>query len=56
MKLFQYTNCKNTVIIENHTCVNCDHFLGYSSYFNTIGFNSFKEPNFNKIMDVIFHF
>ena len=36
MKLFQCTNCKNTVVFKNHTCVNCGHFLGYSSYYNTI--------------------
>ena len=36
MKLFQCTNCKNTVVFENHTCINCGYFLGYSSYFNTI--------------------
>ncbi|WP_418888296.1 zinc-ribbon domain-containing protein [Maribacter arcticus] len=27
MKLFQCTNCKNTVVFENHTCVNCGYFL-----------------------------
>lgn len=36
MKLFQCTYCKNTVVFENHTCVNCGHFLGYASYYNTI--------------------
>ena len=36
MKLFQCTNCKNTVVFENHTCVNCGYFLGYSSYYNQI--------------------
>ncbi len=36
MKLFQCTHCKNTVVFENHTCVNCGYFLGYSSYYNQI--------------------
>lgn len=36
MKLFQCSNCNNTVVFENHTCVNCGHFLGYSSYHNEI--------------------
>ena len=36
MKLFQCTNCKNTVVFENNTCVNCGYLLGYSSYYNKI--------------------
>lgn len=36
MKLFQCSNCKNTVVFENHTCINCGHYLGYSSYYNQI--------------------
>ncbi|WP_339650885.1 zinc-ribbon domain-containing protein [uncultured Maribacter sp.] len=36
MKLFQCSNCKDTVVFENHTCVNCSYFLGYPSYFNAI--------------------
>jgi hypothetical protein len=36
MKLFQCTHCKNTVVFENHTCVNCGYFLGFSAYFNQI--------------------
>ena len=36
MKLFQCTNCKNTVVFENNKCVNCGYFLGYSSYYNKI--------------------
>lgn len=36
MKLFQCSNCNNTVVFENHTCVNCGYFLGYSSYYNQI--------------------
>ncbi|MGC1515826.1 MAG: putative zinc-binding metallopeptidase, partial [Maribacter sp.] len=36
MKLFQCTHCKNTVVFENHTCVNCGYYLGYSSFYNEI--------------------
>ena len=36
MKLFQCSNCKNTIVFENHTCVNCGYYLGYSSYYNQI--------------------
>ncbi|WP_299322224.1 putative zinc-binding metallopeptidase [uncultured Maribacter sp.] len=36
MKLFQCTNCKNTVVFENNVCVNCGYLLGYSSYYNKI--------------------
>lgn len=36
MKLFQCSNCNNTVVFENHTCVNCGFYLGYSSYYNRI--------------------
>ncbi|MGB3144670.1 MAG: putative zinc-binding metallopeptidase [Maribacter sp.] len=36
MKLFQCSNCNNTVVFENHTCIKCGHFLGYSSYYNEI--------------------
>lgn len=36
MKLFQCTNCKNTVVFENNACVNCGHLLGYSSYYSKI--------------------
>jgi hypothetical protein len=36
MKLFQCTNCKNTVVFENNKCVNCGYLLGYSSYYNKI--------------------
>ncbi|MGB3152093.1 MAG: putative zinc-binding metallopeptidase [Maribacter sp.] len=36
MKLFQCSNCKIAVVFENHTCVNCRHFLGYISYYNQI--------------------
>lgn len=36
MKLFQCTNCKNTVVFENNKCLNCGFKLGYSSYYNKI--------------------
>ena len=36
MKLFQCTNCKNTVVFENNKCLNCSFKLGYSSYYNKI--------------------
>ncbi len=34
MKLFQCTNCNNTVVFENNICVSCGHYLGFSSYYN----------------------
>lgn len=34
MKLFQCTNCGNTVLFENNECVSCGFHLGYSSFFN----------------------
>ncbi|ASV30599.1 zinc-binding metallopeptidase family protein [Maribacter cobaltidurans] len=34
MKLFQCSNCNNTLAFENNICVSCEHFLGYSSYYN----------------------
>jgi hypothetical protein len=36
MKLFQCSNCKNTVVFENQTCINCSYLLGYSSYYSKI--------------------
>lgn len=36
MKLFQCSNCNNTVVFENNICVSCGHYLGYSSYFNEV--------------------
>ncbi|PIB26780.1 putative zinc-binding metallopeptidase [Maribacter sp. 4G9] len=34
MKLFQCSNCGNTVVFENNYCVSCGHYLGYSSFYN----------------------
>ncbi|MDC6404612.1 MULTISPECIES: zinc-binding metallopeptidase family protein [Maribacter] len=34
MKLFQCSNCGNSIVFENNRCVSCGYYLAYSSFYN----------------------